>query len=68
MPTNEFIAHISEAPTIEISDGVAHVRDRSGNMRIERAMSIKSLTKYVERGQRALERHANGEHNIIEDD
>lgn len=68
MSTNEFIAFISEAPTIEISGGVAHVRDRSGNMRIDRAMSLKSLAKYVERGQRALKRHAEGDENIIVDD
>ena len=66
--TNEFIAHISEAPTIEIRDGVAHVLDRSGPMRIERAMSVKSFAKYVERGQRALKRYADGEQSIIVDD
>lgn len=66
--TSEIIAHITEAPTIEISDAVAHVRDRSGNVRIDRAMSVRSFTKYVERGQRALERYAKGEQNIIVDD
>lgn len=65
---NEFVAHITEAPTVEIRDGVAHVRDRSGNMRIDRAMSVRSFAKYVERGQRALERHAAGDDNVCIDD
>lgn len=66
--SSEFVAHITEAPTIEIRDGVAHVRDRSGNLRIDRAMSIKSFAKYVERGRRALERHAAGDAIIVVDD
>lgn len=66
--TNDFTAHIREAPTIEISHNVVYVRDRSGNMRIERAMSLKSFEKYVERGRRALERYEKGEETIIVDD
>lgn len=63
----EFVAYITEAPTIEISGGVAHVKDRSGATRIERAMSVKNLVKYRDRISRALDRYARGEDNIVID-
>ncbi len=66
--SKEFVAYVTEAPTIEISGGVAHVRDRSGGTRIERAMSVRNLEKYRDRISRALERYAAGETDIIVDD
>jgi hypothetical protein len=64
----EFVAFISEAPTIEISGGVAHVQDRSGDVRVARAMSVRMLEKYGDRINRALSRYAGGETDIIVDD
>lgn len=64
----EFVAHITEAPIIEISDEIVHVRYRSGDFRQTRAMSIKVATKAGDRLARALARYAAGEQNIIVDD
>jgi hypothetical protein len=64
----EFVAYVTEAPIIEICGGVAQVRDRSGGTRIERAMSVRNLEKYRDRINRALERYAAGETDIIVDD
>lgn len=64
----EFTAHLTEVPVFEINDGVAVARARSGNRIINQAMSVKVLSKAVDRARRALERYANGEQNIIVDD
>jgi hypothetical protein len=65
---HEFNAHICDTPTVEISDNIVHVRFRSGQVRAETTMSVRLLTKSVARANRALERYAAGEQNIIVDD
>jgi hypothetical protein len=65
---NKVIAHVTEAPTVEISDGIALVRYRIGGVRLRRTLSVKTLEKAVERGQRALARYSAGEQNVIVDD
>lgn len=61
------VIYLDEPPTVEISGGVVHIRDRSGARLIERAMSIKNFRRSLERGQRALDRYAKGEENVVED-
>lgn len=68
MDRNSVIPFVSEPPTIRIYGDVAHVWDRSGSMGSERAMSISSFVKFIERGQRALRRRAAGDEVIIVDD
>jgi hypothetical protein len=66
MATDEKVAaFIKEPPTIEITGGIAVVRYSQGG---ERAMSVKTLARAVDRAQRALRRHAAGDENIIVDD
>lgn len=48
------IVFVSEPPTIEIKGEIVHVRDRSGDVSIDRAMSIHSFVGYLERGRLAL--------------
>jgi hypothetical protein len=58
-------AFIQEVPVVEISGGVAIVRHRGEP---ERAMPVRTLSRFVERCQKALRRHAAGDENIIIDD
>lgn len=64
MPQAETANFIHEPPVIEITAGVVIIRYRDG----ERAMSVKTLARAVDRGNRALQRHAAGDQNIIVDD
>lgn len=64
----DLVAHIARPANIEISDGVVHVREESGNHRIERTMSVKTARRTLDRLSRALERFAAGEQNVIVDD
>lgn len=63
MATNP-VSFIQQPPVIEIVGGVVLVRDEC----IERAMSLSTLARVVDRGQRALKRHAAGETSVIVDD
>lgn len=65
--SSEFVAYVTEPPVIEINDRVARVKDRSGNVRIERAMSVRTLEKYRDRITIALDRFAAGDTDIIVD-
>jgi NaMN:DMB phosphoribosyltransferase len=67
MPDLGFAAFIQEAPIIEIKGGVAIIRYR-GDPQGDRAMSVRTLARALERGQRALQRHAAGEENVIVDE
>lgn len=62
------IPFVSEVPTIEIRGQTAIIRSRSGNQVLERAMSCTTLAKFVERGQRALRQHAEGDRSVHIDD
>lgn len=66
--TIEMVAYVSEAPRIHIIGGVAHIWARSGEIEIQRTMSIGNFAKYIERGQRALRHHAAGDEVIIIND
>lgn len=61
-----FAAFVNDAPIIEIKGGVAFVR--YGNSGMDRAMSIQTFTRAVERGQRALRKHAAGDEHVLVDD
>jgi len=63
----KLVVHLDGPPGVHIRKGVARVVDHTGGVRIERAMAVADLEEYVARGQRALERLANGEEDIIED-
>ncbi len=64
----DIVAHLDEAPVVQIRKGVGRIIDRSGRARIERTMSIQDMRVYYERVGRALERHAAGEQDVIVDD
>lgn len=55
----------NEPPIIEIRDEVAIIHH---NGQLERAMSVRSFTRWIDRGQKALRRHAAGEAHVIVDD
>ena len=63
---SNIVVHLDGAPTVQIRKGVARVVDHTGGHRIERAMAVSDLEEYVARGQRALERFARGDKDIIE--
>lgn len=65
MSSRDLIVHIASAGEVEISDGIVYIRERSGGRNIERTMSVRTAQKTVERFQRALERYAAGEQNVI---
>jgi hypothetical protein len=60
-------AFAQEPPVIEIKDRVAIIRYR-GKEHCERAMSIRTLGRTVERAQLALRRHASGDEHIVIDE
>jgi hypothetical protein len=63
---SEFAGFVTEPPIIEIGeDKIVAVRYRGVP---ERVMSVRTLTRAVERGQRALRQHAAGEKYVIVDD
>jgi hypothetical protein len=62
----DVVVHLDGPPAIQIRKGVARVIDKTGGIRIERAMALEDLQAYVERGRRALERYSNGESDVIE--
>jgi hypothetical protein len=68
MASKSSIAHMSDAPKIEISDGVAWIKGRSGGERTVETMSVRILQQYADRIGRALARYARGEQNVIVDD
>jgi hypothetical protein len=68
MASKSSIAHMSDAPKIEISDGVVWFKSRSGGERTVETMSVKVLQKLVDRGHRALDLHAAGEQRVVVDD
>lgn len=59
-------AFIDEPPVIEINGSIVRINYRRSD--IERVMSVRTLRRMVERGNRALERHATGEENIVIDE
>lgn len=61
-----FAAFIDEPPVIKISGSI--VKIIYGHAEMDRVMSARTLRRAVERGKRALERHATGEDNIIVDE
>jgi NaMN:DMB phosphoribosyltransferase len=68
MSKAEFAVFTQEPPVIEIKDRIVVVRYRSGKDCIERAMSIRTLARIVERGKEALRRHATGDEHIVIDE
>jgi hypothetical protein len=64
----EIIAHITDPPIVEISDGLVRARYRSGGRHMENSLSVKTLAKTGDRITRALARYAAGEQNVIVDD
>jgi hypothetical protein len=60
-----FIPHVGRY-AVEISDGIATLRTRSGGESIEQAMSVKTVEALRATLKRALERYAAGEQNVIE--
>ena len=68
MGKHERIVFVTEAPIIEMRGGVVHIRYTSNGEATERTMSVKTFAKAIERGQRALDRYARGEENVIVDD
>jgi NaMN:DMB phosphoribosyltransferase len=64
----DVVVHLDGPPAVQIRKGVARVVDHTGGIRIERAMAVEDLAKYVERGRRALRQHADGADNIVVDD
>jgi hypothetical protein len=60
-----FAAFIDEPPVIEINGSIVRINYRRLD---ERVMSVRTLRRSVERGKRALERHATGEENIVIDE
>lgn len=61
----ELATFVHEPPVIEIKGGIALVRYYGGG---ERAMSVKTLGRSVDRARRALRCHAAGDEHIIVDD
>jgi hypothetical protein len=61
-----FAAFIDEPPTIEINGSIVRICYKRAD--IQRVMSVRTLKRMVERGSRALERHATGEENILIDE
>jgi hypothetical protein len=61
-----FAAFIDEPPVIEINGGIARISYRRAD--IERVMSVRTLRRVVERGKRALERHAAGDEHVVIDE
>lgn len=59
-------AFIDEPPVIEINGGIVVVTYRKAGT--QRAMSVRTLRRTVERGERALARHATGEDHITVDE
>lgn len=55
------------AGTVSISDGVARITDRSGGELLVTARSVRDLDRLRGRIDRALDRYARGEQNVIED-
>lgn len=64
----EFVAFISEPAIIEVAGGVVRIKERSGATNIERAMSVRTFQRQVDRGTRALERFSLGEEHVVIDD
>ena len=62
------VVYLSEVPTVTIVAGVVHVIRYTGTGKVTRAMSIKTLQKFRDRVDRALERYASGEQDVIVDD
>jgi hypothetical protein len=65
---SDFVAFIEGAAIVEVNGGVVRIRERSGEQRIERTMSVKTARATVERIGRALERYARGDENVVVDD
>jgi hypothetical protein len=65
---HDIVAHITEVPTIEISDGIVLVRYRIGGAPVLRTLTLKTANKAGERLARAMARYAAGEQNVIVDD
>lgn len=61
-----FAAFIDEPPIIEINGSIARIVYR--RLDNDRVMSVRTLKRIIERGTRALDRHATGEDHIIVDD
>ena len=59
------VAYVSDVPRIEITHGVVHICDRSGDISIDRAMSINTFKEHIKRCEEALERYADGERDVL---
>jgi hypothetical protein len=59
---------IDQPPVVEIRGEVAIIRHACRCGDAERANPVSVLTRYMERGQRALRQHAAGEAHTIVDD
>lgn len=65
---DRMVEFVSEPSTVEITGGVARIRDCSGGVRSERAMAVKTLAITAGRYQRALDAYAKGQERIVIDD
>jgi hypothetical protein len=63
----EFPSFIDEPPIVSISGGVVFISYRASGARPERAMSLRTFERAIARGQRALERYAGRETDVIVD-
>jgi hypothetical protein len=61
----EIVAFIREPAAIEITAGVVHLRERSGGIQIDRAMSIATFKRHCKMCDDAIKRYANGEQNVV---
>jgi hypothetical protein len=64
---DQLVPYCGGPSAIHITRNVVRVVDRSGDVRIEKAMSVGDLERTGQRIKLALERYARGEQDVIVD-